>query len=193
MAERKPPGMGFESWIDKQVREAQERGEFDDLPLTGKPLPPRRPGDEYAWIREKLASEGESADALLPTPLRLRKEIHQLPETLRDVHSEQAVRDVVDELNERVRQWLRAPSGPNIPVALVDADTVVAEWRTVRAERLAAERRLQAERAAAAEEAAAAERAAAEEARRDSRNPLSPYAWLSWWRRQLGRRTGRTP
>ncbi len=193
MAERKPPGMGFESWIDKQVREAQERGEFDDLPLAGKPLPPRRHGDEYAWIREKLAAEGESTDALLPTPLRLRKEVHKLPETLRDIRSEQAVRDVVDELNERIRQWLRAPSGPNIPVTLVDPDTVVDEWRTARAERMAAEQQVARERAAAAEQAAAAERLAAEEARRVRGNPLSPLTWLNWWRRQLGRREDRTP
>ncbi|WP_083460054.1 DUF1992 domain-containing protein [Jiangella muralis] len=188
MAERKPPGMGFESWIDKQVREAQERGDFDDLPLSGKPLPARRPGDEYAWIRDKLAREGEATDALLPTPLRLRKEVHKLPDTLRDVRSEQAVRDVVEELNERIRQWLRAPSGPNIPVALADPDTVVAEWRAARAQRMAAEQQVRAERAAEAERAAAEERAAADEARRNRGNPLSPYTWLAWWRRQLGRR-----
>ena len=28
----------WESWIDRQVREAQERGEFDDLPGRGRPL-----------------------------------------------------------------------------------------------------------------------------------------------------------
>ncbi|MFC2037665.1 DUF1992 domain-containing protein [Chloroflexota bacterium] len=28
----------WESWIDQQIREAQERGEFDDLPGRGKPL-----------------------------------------------------------------------------------------------------------------------------------------------------------
>jgi DnaJ family protein C protein 28 len=28
----------WESWIDQQIREAQERGEFDDLPGKGKPL-----------------------------------------------------------------------------------------------------------------------------------------------------------
>ncbi|SEF15771.1 DUF1992 domain-containing protein [Jiangella alba] len=193
MAERKPPGMGFESWIDKQVREAQERGEFDDLPLSGKPLPPSRPGDEYSWIREKLAREGESTDVLLPTPLLLRKELEKLPETLRDVRSEQAVRDVVHDLNERVKQWLRAPSGPNIPVALADPDTVVAEWRAARAQRMAAEQQVRAERAAEAARVAAEERAAAEEIRRNRGNPLSPYTWLTWWRRQLGRRADRTP
>lgn len=183
MAERKPPGMGFETWIDKQVREAQERGDFDDLPLTGKPLPSRRPGDEYAWIREKLAREGESTDALLPTPLRLRKELHRLPETLRDVTSEQAVRQVVADLNERIAQWYRAPSGPAIPVGLADADAVVAQWRAARAERLAVEQEVAHERAAAAGRAAAEERAAAEAARRDR---------FSWWRRLGAWRAGRT-
>jgi hypothetical protein len=190
MAERKPPGMGYETWVDKQIRQAQERGEFDDLPLAGKPLPPRRPGDEYSWIREKLAREGESTDALLPTPLRLRKEIHQLPRTLRDVRTEQGVRDVVHELNERIMQWLRAPSGPHIPVGRVDADTVVADWRAARAERLVAEQQVARERAAAAEEAAAAERAAAQ-ARRDRGNPISPVTWVTRWRRQLARRADR--
>jgi DnaJ family protein C protein 28 len=28
----------LESWIDEQIRQAQERGEFDDLPGKGKPL-----------------------------------------------------------------------------------------------------------------------------------------------------------
>jgi DnaJ family protein C protein 28 len=31
-------GRDWESWIDQQIREAQERGEFDDLPGKGKPL-----------------------------------------------------------------------------------------------------------------------------------------------------------
>lgn len=39
MTERKPTGVSFESWIDKQVREAEMRGEFKDLPGAGKPLP----------------------------------------------------------------------------------------------------------------------------------------------------------
>jgi DnaJ family protein C protein 28 len=31
-------GRDWEDWIDQQIREAQERGEFDDLPGMGKPL-----------------------------------------------------------------------------------------------------------------------------------------------------------
>ncbi len=36
---RKPQDIqDWESWIDQQVRQAQERGEFDDLPGKGRPL-----------------------------------------------------------------------------------------------------------------------------------------------------------
>lgn len=40
----------WESWIDQQIREAQERGEFDDLPGKGKPLDLSR--NPYAQDRE---------------------------------------------------------------------------------------------------------------------------------------------
>lgn len=36
--ERKSPGVSFETWIDRQIREATERGEFDDArERTGDP------------------------------------------------------------------------------------------------------------------------------------------------------------
>jgi DnaJ family protein C protein 28 len=34
----KPKDLNWESWIDQQIREAQERGEFDHLPGKGRPL-----------------------------------------------------------------------------------------------------------------------------------------------------------
>lgn len=131
MTERKPQGLSFESWIDRQIREAQDRGEFDNLPGAGKPLANLgRPDDEMWWIKEKLEREGLSTEAALPTPLALRKEIDRLPETARDIPSEDAVRDVVAVLNERIVAHMRAPSGPRIPVNLVDADKVVETWRS---------------------------------------------------------------
>jgi Domain of unknown function (DUF1992) len=39
MTERKPAGTSWESWIDSQIRVAQEQGAFDNLPGAGKPLP----------------------------------------------------------------------------------------------------------------------------------------------------------
>lgn len=133
MTERKPPGVSFESWVDRQIREAADRGAFDNLPGAGKPLPGlRKPRDEMWWIRQKLDQEGLSADTLLPEPIRLRKEIDRLPETVRPLPTEASVRDTVAALNRRIAAWLAAPSGPHIPVTPVDADEVVAGWRTAR-------------------------------------------------------------
>ena len=130
MTERKPPDLSFTSWIDRQISEAAERGAFDDLPGAGKPLPRRSDADAgQAWLRDYLRREGVAAEELLPTPLRLRKEIERLTETVRDLRSEQEIRDVVADLNRRIVQWRRIPEGPPVYVPLVDADTLVSRWR----------------------------------------------------------------
>ncbi|TWF95815.1 DUF1992 domain-containing protein [Saccharopolyspora dendranthemae] len=133
MAERKPPGVTFESWVDRQIRTAQERGEFDDLPGAGKPLPGAgAPLEEQWWIKEQLRREGLSGSALLPTPLRLRREVAELPGTVADLTTEQAVRDVATELNRRIVEHLRAPEGPQVAVAPVDVEALVESWRAQR-------------------------------------------------------------
>lgn len=52
MEEPKRP-WNWENWVDQQIREAQERGEFDNLPGTGKPLDltpnPYAQGQELAF------------------------------------------------------------------------------------------------------------------------------------------------
>ncbi len=45
----------FESVVERRIREAMERGEFDDLPGTGEPLPDAgRPYDELWWVKKWL-------------------------------------------------------------------------------------------------------------------------------------------
>lgn len=133
MTERKPFDVNFETWIDRQIRMAQERGDFDNLPGAGKPLTGLGdPDDELWWVRSYLRREGLPTDALLPTPLQLRREIERLSDTVRDLPSEQAVRDAVAELNLRIVDWLRAPTGPQVPVGRVNAEHVVAQWRADR-------------------------------------------------------------
>jgi hypothetical protein len=120
----------YESVIDKQIRMAEERGDFDELPGKGKPLPGLDgPHDENWWIKGYVEREGVPSEALLPTPLQLRKEAERLPDTVHEMPSEQAVRAAVAELNRRIAEWLRAPSGPAVPVRPVDADAVVRDWR----------------------------------------------------------------
>jgi hypothetical protein len=133
MTERKPPGMSFETWIDRQIREAEERGAFDNLPGAGKPLPNRdKPFSMDQWVADWARREGMGTEAMLPEPLRLRKEIDRLPATVADLRSAESVREVVDDLNRRIKDWIRYPTGPRVVVVPVDADAVVSEWRQAR-------------------------------------------------------------
>jgi hypothetical protein len=130
MTERKPPEISFTSWIDRQINEAAQRGAFDDLPGAGKPLPKRTDVDDgQAWLRDYLRREGVSAEELLPTPLKLRKEVERLTGAIQDLRSEQQVRDAVAELNRRIIDWRRAPEGPPVYLRLVDEDALVSRWR----------------------------------------------------------------
>ena len=129
MTERKPPGMNFTSWIDQQIQEAQDRGAFDDLPGSGKPLPRRPDDDGLGWIREKLEREGVPADELLPPPLKLRKERARLVEAVQDLGSEQEVRNAVSDLNRRIAEWRRIPVGPPVFVPLLDSGEMISRWR----------------------------------------------------------------
>lgn len=130
MTERKPSGMTFTSWIDQQIQEAEDRGAFENLPGAGKPLPNRGEADDgLAWLRDKLKKEGVSADELLPTPLKLRKQRQRLAESVPELRSEQDVRDAVSELNHQIMQWRRIPLGPPIFVPLVSEEEMLERWR----------------------------------------------------------------
>jgi hypothetical protein len=120
--------MTSRSWIDQQISEAEERGAFDNLPGTGKPLP-NRGDDENAWLIDWIRREGISTEDLLPAPLKLRKQSSRLASTVHEMRSEQEVRDAVAELNYQIVEWRKIPTGPPIFVALVDAEAMVARWR----------------------------------------------------------------
>lgn len=127
-------GGRYESAVDRAIREAAERGAFDDLPGKGKPLPQLQgPADELWWVRRWMEREGVSSEALLPPAVQLRKEIDRLPDTLRALRTERAVRDAVEELNVRVVEYLRFPTGPRVPVRRVDVEQAVARWAAERA------------------------------------------------------------
>jgi hypothetical protein len=133
MTERKPAGVNFETWVDAQIRAGQESGAFDNLPGAGKPLPGiDQPYDQDWWVKRKLSEEELSTDALLPTSLRLRKEIERLPETVRDLAAERLVRETIAELNERIVAWQRSPTPPHVPIRRLDPDQVVEKWRSTR-------------------------------------------------------------
>ncbi len=54
-----------ESWVERRIREAAERGEFDGLPGSGEPLAIlAEPYDELWWVRRKVRREGITAAEL---------------------------------------------------------------------------------------------------------------------------------
>jgi hypothetical protein len=129
---------GWEAAVEAQIRSAQERGEFDNLPGAGKPIPGRGlPYDESWWIKSFLEREQVPGDLLLPTPLQLRRRVERLPGEARDLPTEESVRACVADLNTQIVEWLRTPTGPRVAVRPVNADDVVRQWRAGR-ERAAA-------------------------------------------------------
>ncbi|ALO10282.1 J-domain-containing protein [Streptomyces gardneri] len=131
MTERKPPGVSFESFVDKQIREASERGEFRSLPGFGKPLPDdSAPYDELWWIKGKMHSEGAS---VLPPSLALRKEAEDAQEAVAAAVSESQVRRILGEINTKIAEALaRPPAGPPLNLTLFDVDAVLERWRAER-------------------------------------------------------------
>ncbi|MEV0602053.1 DUF1992 domain-containing protein [Streptomyces sp. NPDC050315] len=128
MTDRKPPGVSFETWVDRQIREAAERGEFDDLPGAGEPLKGlNKPYDEMWWVRDKMERESLS---YLPPTLALRKEAEDALAAARGARSEREARHIVADINGRIREALKnPPPGPPLGLAPYDPEEVVKEWR----------------------------------------------------------------
>lgn len=133
MTERRPAGVNFETWIDRQIRDAAERGEFDNLPGAGKPLPGAgRQDDENWWLNSYLRREGVTGEALLPPAVVLRREADELPDTVRLMASEADVRAAVADLNRRIVECMRQPSELRISVRPVNVEQILAGWRAAR-------------------------------------------------------------
>ena len=128
MTKRKPREMAFETWVDRQIREATERGEFADLPGAGKPIPDlHKPHDKNWWIKQKMRRENLS---YLPPTLALRKEVADALESTKAAQSEAEVRTILADVNEKIRDAIRTPlPGPPLNLAPLDVEEAVTAWR----------------------------------------------------------------
>jgi hypothetical protein len=154
------------SWVDLQIRQAVDRGDFDDLPGYGKPLSGLTGDHDPDWWVKKLI-EREQITGVLPPSLIVRRADAELDGVLDRLATEEQVRAAVDDFNAQVRWALyRPPEGPPVITARRDADLEVERWR----ERRAARARSKAE------------------ARRTADGPPSRVG--SWWRRLRGRSGG---
>jgi hypothetical protein len=128
VTDRKPPGASFETWVERRIREAAERGAFDNLPGAGKPIPDLdEPHDELWWVRRKLRDEQLS---YLPPTLALRKAAEEAMEAAARAGSEGQVRRIVADINARIVEGNRkAASGPPPNLVPFDVERVVQTWR----------------------------------------------------------------
>lgn len=124
----------IEGIVERRIREAQERGAFDNLPGAGKPLGDRGgPRDENWWLRQYLLREGLSGVPFLPPALALRKEVEELPALVAALSTEAQVRVAVGALNDRILSALRKPvEGPSMTVMQVVLEVVLLQWRLSR-------------------------------------------------------------
>lgn len=128
---RKPPGLAWESFVERRIREALAAGAFDNLTGCGQPIPGiDDPLDDDWWIKQKLRDEGVN---VLPPILAARLDRERTLESLAALTAEVEVRRVLTALNERLRTaQLSAAAGPVDGVAPVDIDATIKDWQSQR-------------------------------------------------------------
>jgi len=119
----------WESDVERKIREAQERGEFDNLPGAGKPIPDLgKTHDELWWVKRLLKREGLS---LVPETLELRRQVEKTMAEIARKKDESAVRRLVEEMNEDIaRVNATTISGPPTNLAPFDVEEIVKRWRS---------------------------------------------------------------
>lgn len=79
--------------ISAQIREAEARGEFDNLPGAGKPLPRvENPGDA---VFDRIMKE----NGAVPEPVAVSRELTRLREELRETGDRTRRADIVKEMS----------------------------------------------------------------------------------------------
>lgn len=125
------------TWVDLQLRQAVDRGDFDDLPGYGKPLEGLTGEHDPDWWVKKLV-EREQITGVLPPSLIVRKAEAELDGVLDRLVTEEQVRKEVADFNAQIRWALyRPPEGPPVVTRQRDPDLEVQRWRDRRSERLA--------------------------------------------------------
>ncbi|MFL5364680.1 MAG: DUF1992 domain-containing protein [Myxococcales bacterium] len=124
---RRPPSEPFESFVERQIREAREAGELTDLPGQGRPLPGLDdPPDEMWWVKEKMRREDLS---FVPDAIAVRRELEALLSALPRLPESEARQRLVA-LDARIRKLnATVTSGPPTTVAPLDVEALLARSR----------------------------------------------------------------
>lgn len=128
-----------QQWVDLQIKQAVERGEFDDLPGYGKPIEGLGPQHDPDWWLKKLVEREHIS--VLPPALQIRKDDAELEGLLDRITAEPEVRRELEDFNERVRRARIQPlGGPPMITQERDVDAEVGAWRSRREARVTAQR-----------------------------------------------------
>lgn len=84
--------------VERQIREAIERGEFDSLPGAGKPLPDLDRPYEPSWWAKRWVARARIEDEAMELRQRIRRELPRL----RAIADREAADRGVRELNEAI-------------------------------------------------------------------------------------------
>ena len=125
-------------WVEQQIRQAVQRGDFEDLPGYGKPIEGLGTQHDPDWWLKQLVQREQIS--VLPPALQIRKDDDELDALLDRIAVEAEVRRVVEEFNERVRRARIQPlGGPPMITQERDVDAEIAAWEARRADRRAAQ------------------------------------------------------
>jgi hypothetical protein len=93
---------GFQRIIEQRIKEAQERGEFDELPGQGQPL--KIEDDSHIPEDLRLAYKILKNADCLPPELELRKEIRQMEDMLEGIPDEKEKYRMIKKINFKIMQ-----------------------------------------------------------------------------------------
>lgn len=107
----------WESLAERQLREAAERGEFDDLPGAGKPIPDLDKGYDPNWWAKEWLRRTKLEDAAADLRRQIRDELRRL----RASADRQAARRRVAELNAAIEALnARLPENERLDLLTLD-------------------------------------------------------------------------
>lgn len=124
----KPKDKSWESWVEEQIRDAQEQGEFADLDGKGKPIPGLLEAYDPMWWLKKLMEREKLS--VLPAALEIKARVERERDALQALAREEDVRARIAALNTEIARVNRSTAdGPATSLPPLDPEPIVAEWR----------------------------------------------------------------
>lgn len=113
-----------ESSVDRQVREAIERGEFDNLPGAGQPIPDLARSDNPSWWAKGFIEQARSDNQRTEQVRVFESQLGRLW----SIGSVKALRASVESINQEIEQFNQAQTSSR-RIEPFDVDAVIETWK----------------------------------------------------------------